>query len=90
MFSQARALFFELAQELDPCCGPGVSQFLTALGDLVNPCERGLAPLQVLLARVDVGLLRERRVIVTGPLADDRDRHARVLKLELEQLVRVV
>jgi hypothetical protein len=28
--------------------------------------------LQVLLARVDVGLLRERRVIVTRPLADDQ------------------
>jgi hypothetical protein len=27
---------------------------------------------------VDVGLLRERRVIVTGPLADDRDRHSRM------------
>src|SRR5438034_7399609 len=39
------------------------------LSDLVNPGECGLAALQVFLARVDVGLLRERRVIVTGPLA---------------------
>jgi hypothetical protein len=54
---------------------PAVSQFLRVLSDLVNPGERGLAALQVLLARVDVGLLRERRVIVTRPLADDRDRH---------------
>ena len=36
---------------------PGVSQFLTALSDLVNPGERGLASLQVFFARVDVGLL---------------------------------
>ena len=41
----------------------GVSQFLTALSDLVNPGERGLAPVQVLLARMDVGLLRERRLL---------------------------
>ena len=59
--------------------GPAVSQFLTVLSDLVNLGERGLPALQVFLARVDVGLLRERRVIVTGPLADDRDRYARVL-----------
>jgi hypothetical protein len=58
---------------------PGVSQFLTVLSDLVNPGERSLAPLQIFLARVDVSLLRERRVIMTRPLADDRDRHARVL-----------
>ncbi len=59
--------------------GPAFSQFLTALSDLVNPGQRGLAALQVLLAGVDVGLLGERRVIVTRPLADDRDRHARML-----------
>jgi len=70
--------------------GPGVSQFLTALSDLVNPGERGLPPLQVLLARVDVGLLRERRVIVTRPLADDRDRHARVLHERQGRVTRVV
>jgi hypothetical protein len=51
--------------------GPDVSQFLTALSDLVNPGERDLAPLQVFLARVNVCLLRERRVVVTSPLADD-------------------
>ena len=47
---------------------PAVSQFLTVLSDLVNLGERGLAALQVFLARVDVGLLRERRVIVTAHL----------------------
>ena len=43
---------------------PAVSQFLTVLSDLVNPGECGLAALQVFLARVDVGLLRECRVVV--------------------------
>jgi hypothetical protein len=33
---------------------PVVSQFLTVLSDLVNLGERGLAALQVFLARVDV------------------------------------
>jgi hypothetical protein len=52
--------------------GPGVSQFLTALdstalSDLVNPGERGPALLQILVARVDVGLLGERGVVVTCP-----------------------
>ena len=44
----------------------------------MNLNECGLPPLQVFPARVDVGLLRERRVVVTCPPADDRDRHARV------------
>ena len=69
---------------------PAVSQFLTVLSDLVNLGERGLAALQVFLARVDVGLLRERRVIVTGPLADDRDRHARMLTERQGRVTRVV
>ena len=47
---------------------PAVSQFLTVLSDLVNFGEYGLAALQVAIARVDVGLLRERRVVVTGSL----------------------
>jgi hypothetical protein len=42
---------------------PAVSRFLTVLSDLVNLGEYRLAALQVFLARVDVGLLRERRVI---------------------------
>jgi hypothetical protein len=50
--------------------------FSQPLSDLVNPGERGLASLQIFLVRVDVGLLRERRVIVARPLADDRYRHA--------------
>jgi len=58
--------------------GPAVSQFLTVLSDLMDLGECGLAALQVFLARVDVGLLCERRVVVTSPLADDGDRHARV------------
>ena len=64
---------------LNLCPGPAVSQLLTALSDLVNLGERGLASLQVLVARMNVGLLGERRVVMTRPLADDRDRHARVL-----------
>ena len=59
--------------------GLAVSQFSQALRDLVNLGERGLASLQVLVAGMDVGLLGERRVVVTRLLADDRDRHARVL-----------
>ena len=43
---------------------PDLSQFLTALDDLVDSGERGLAPTQVLIAGVDVGLLGERRVVV--------------------------
>src|ERR1039457_5597608 len=66
-------------EALDALRGPVVSQFLTALSDLVNPGERGTALPQVVIARVDVGPLGESRVIVTGPLADDRDRDARVL-----------
>jgi hypothetical protein len=46
---------------------PDLSQFLTALDDLVDSGERGLAPLQVLIAGVDVGLLGERRVVVGRP-----------------------
>ena len=42
--------------------------FSQALSDLVNPGQRGLASLQVFLARVDVGLLRERRVVVAAHL----------------------
>jgi hypothetical protein len=45
--------------------GPVVSRFLTALSDLVDLGERGLAALQVLVAGMDVGLLSERRVVVT-------------------------
>ena len=41
--------------------GLPVSQFLTVLSDLVDPGEGGLAPLQAVIARVDVGLLGERR-----------------------------
>ena len=37
----------------------------------MNLGECGLATLQVFLARVDVGLLRERRVIVTCPAPRD-------------------
>src|SRR6516165_5497405 len=59
--------------------GAAVSHFLTALDDLVDSGERRLASLQVVIAGVDVGLLRKRRVVVPGPLADDGDRHARVL-----------
>ena len=51
--------------------------FSQPLSDLANSGERGLASLQVFLVRVDVGLLRERRVIVARPLSDDRYRHAR-------------
>ena len=75
MFSQARVFFSKVAKKLNLWRGLDVSQFLTALSDLVNPGERGLASLQVFLARVNVSLLRERRVVVTGPLADDGDRH---------------
>jgi hypothetical protein len=39
---------------------------------------------------VDVGLLRERRVIVAHPLADDRDRHASVLHQREGRVTRVV
>jgi hypothetical protein len=69
---------------------PAVSQFLTVLSDLVNPGECGLAALQVFLARVDVGLLRECRVVVPGPLADDRDRHARMLTERQGRVTRVM
>ena len=72
MFSQARVFFSKVAKKLNLGRGLDVSQFLTALSDLVNPGERGLASLQVFLARVNVSLLRERRVVVTGPLADDQ------------------
>ena len=48
--------------------------FSQGLGGAVDLGERLAALLQVLIARVDVGLHRERRVIVTRPLADDRDR----------------
>jgi hypothetical protein len=41
--------------------------------------QRGPALVQVVVAGVDVGLLRERRVVVPGSLADDGDRHACVL-----------
>jgi len=50
--------------------GSVVSQFLTALSDLVNLGESGLAALQVLVAFMDVGLLGERRVVTTRPLAE--------------------
>jgi hypothetical protein len=52
--------------------GPAVSQFSQALRDLVNLGDRGLASLQVLVAGMDVGLLSERRVVMTCPLADDQ------------------
>jgi hypothetical protein len=73
---QVRAFFSGMGGALNPCFGPPVSQFLTALSDLVNLGEGGLAALQVLVARMDVGLLGERRVVMARPLADDRDRHA--------------
>jgi hypothetical protein len=83
MFPQARALFSKLAKKLNPCREASRLTILTALRDLVNPGKCGLAPLQVFLVRVDVSLLRERRVVVTGPLADDRDRHACVLTMSV-------
>jgi hypothetical protein len=66
-------------EALNALRGPVVSQFLTALSDLVNLGQRGAALLQVVIARVDVGPLGEHRVVVTRPLADDGDRDARVL-----------
>jgi hypothetical protein len=78
-YPQVKGLLIEMATSQSPCPTACRLTFLTVLSDLVNPGGRGLAPLQVLLARVDVGLLRERRVIVTSPLADNRDRHARML-----------
>jgi hypothetical protein len=61
---------------LAPLREPGLSQVLS---DLVNAGERLGTLLQVLIARVDVGLHGERDVVVTRPLADDRDRHAGLL-----------
>src|SRR5262249_56643746 len=49
------------------------------LGDLVNAGEGSAPLLKVRVARVDVGALGERGVVVAGPFADDGDRHARVL-----------
>src|SRR5262249_36723755 len=49
------------------------------LGDLVNAGEGSAALLKVRVARVDVGALGERGVVVACPFADDGDRHARVL-----------
>jgi hypothetical protein len=61
-----------MGDALSRCSGPDLSQFLTALKDLVDSGERSLAPLQVLIACVDVGLLGECRVVVPRPLADDQ------------------
>jgi len=49
------------------------------LGDLVNAGQGTAALLQVRAARVDVGALDERSIVVSRPLADDGDRDARVL-----------
>jgi len=53
--------------------------FSESLGDLVDAGERPGALLQVLVARVDVGLHGERGVVVPRPPADDGDRHAGLL-----------
>jgi hypothetical protein len=44
------------------------------LNDAVDLGERLTALLQIVVARVDIGLHRERRVIVARPLTGDRDR----------------
>ena len=49
------------------------------LGDLVDAGEGSAALLQVVVARVDVGALGKRGVVMPRPLADDGDGHARVL-----------
>jgi hypothetical protein len=48
--------------------GSLISRLLTALNDLADSGERGLASLQVLIACVDVGLLGVRRVVVPARL----------------------
>ena len=65
-----QALPLGMSRALFRVSGSVVSQFLTALSDLVNLGERGLAALQVLVACMDVGLLGERRVVTTRPLAE--------------------
>ena len=56
---------------------PGLSESLTVIGDLVNAGEGPAALLQVVVARVDVGALGERGVVVACPLADDGDEQTR-------------
>ena len=88
-YSQVKALPPAIDKALTRGLGPFVSHF-SVLSDLVDLGERGLALLEVLLARVDVGLLGERRVVMTCPLADNRDRHARVLHECQGRVARVV
>lgn len=53
--------------------------FSQELGDLVNAGECPAALVEVWAARVDVGALGEGGIVVTCPLADNRDWDARVL-----------
>ena len=53
--------------------------FSQELGDLVDAGKGATALLQVRAARVDVGALGERSIVVPRPLADDGERDARVL-----------
>jgi hypothetical protein len=60
LYPQVKALLSGIVKSLALCPGLAVSQFLTVLSDLVDLGECGLASLQVVIARVDVGLLGER------------------------------
>ena len=72
MFSQARALFSKVAKKLNFWRG---ARRLTISHSPKRSCESWRARLGLAagLPRLrDVSLLRERRVVVTGPLADDQ------------------